>query len=72
MRERGVFVDHSTVHCWALKVLPVKALILRSGGRSVGASRRMEETDIKMAGQWKYLCRAVEREGASCALPIRG
>jgi transposase-like protein len=27
MQERGVFVDHSTVHRWALKILPVMALI---------------------------------------------
>ena len=25
MQERGVFVDHSTVHRWALKILPIKA-----------------------------------------------
>jgi hypothetical protein len=29
MQERGVFVDHSTVHRWALKILPVMALIFR-------------------------------------------
>ena len=23
MRERGVFVDHATVHRWAIKMLPV-------------------------------------------------
>jgi len=23
MQERGVFVDHSTVHRWSLKILPV-------------------------------------------------
>jgi transposase-like protein len=25
----------------------------------------MEETDIKVAGQWKYLCRAVDKSGDS-------
>jgi putative transposase len=25
MRERGVFVDHATVHRWAIKMVPVLA-----------------------------------------------
>ena len=25
MRERGVFVDHATVHRWVIKVVPVLA-----------------------------------------------
>ena len=29
MTERGVFVDHSTVHRWALKILPALALGMR-------------------------------------------
>jgi putative transposase len=30
MAERGVVVDHSTVHRWALKMLPVLAAVFRS------------------------------------------
>ena len=44
MQERGIFVDHSTVHCWALKILPVMALIFRRRKRAVGRSWRMDET----------------------------
>jgi len=51
MQERGVFVDHSTVHRWSLKTLPVLALIFRRRKRSVGMSWRMDETYIKVAGQ---------------------
>ena len=29
MAERGVVVDHSTVHRWAIKMLPVLALVFR-------------------------------------------
>ena len=36
MQERGVFVDHVTVHRWAIKVLPVLAAVLRRRKRSVG------------------------------------
>jgi transposase-like protein len=63
MQERGVFVDHSTVHRWALKILPVMALIFRRRKRQVGTSWRMDETYIKVTGQWKYLYRAVDRAG---------
>jgi transposase-like protein len=29
MQERGVFVDHTTVHRWAMKMLPVLASVFR-------------------------------------------
>ncbi|GAC1359740.1 MAG: IS6 family transposase [Variovorax sp.] len=63
MDERGVFVDHATVHRWAMKILPVLAAVFRRRKRPVGASWRMDETYIKVAGQWKYLYRAVDRDG---------
>src|ERR1035437_2833818 len=63
MHERGVFVDHSTVYRWATKMLPVPAAVFRKRKRPVGLSWRMDETYIKVAGQWKYLYRAVDRAG---------
>ena len=51
MHERGIFVDHSTVHRWALKILPIMALIFRRRRRPVGTSWRMDETYIKVPGQ---------------------
>jgi len=63
MHERGVFVDHSTVYRWALKILPVMALIFRRRKRSLGKSWRMDETYIKVTGQWSYLYRAVYKSG---------
>jgi transposase-like protein len=63
MQERGVFVDHVTVHRWAIKVLPVLAAVFRKRKRQVGGSWRMDETYIKVSGQWKYLYRAVDRAG---------
>src|ERR1035437_10097962 len=63
MQERGVFVDHTTVHRWAIKMLPVLAAVFRRRKRPVGLSWRMDETYIKVAGQWKYLYRAVDRAG---------
>jgi transposase-like protein len=44
MAERGIAVDHSTVHRWALKLLPVLEEAFRRRKRPVGKSWRMDET----------------------------
>jgi len=53
MAERGVFVDHSTLHRWSIKMLPVLTAMFRRRKRSVGQSLRMDETYVKVGGQWK-------------------
>ena len=63
MAERGVMVDHTTVHRWAIKMLPILALSLRRRKRPVGLSWRMDETYVKVGAQWKYLYRAVDKAG---------
>lgn len=63
MAERGVAVDHATVHRWALKMLPVLAAVFRGRKRPVGTSWRMDETYTLVAGQWKYLYRAFDKPG---------
>ena len=60
-QERGVFVNHSTVHRSAIKVLPVMGAIFRRRKRHEVGSWRMDETSIKIACKWKYLFRAVKR-----------
>lgn len=63
MEERGVEVDHSTLNRWVVKYTPqvVQAFVRRK--RSVGANWRMDETYVKVKGKWKYLYRAVDKEG---------
>ena len=69
MSERGVNVDHATIHRWALKMLPILALVCRRRKLPVGGSWRMalgqplDETYVKVTGQWKYRYRAVDRQG---------
>jgi len=63
MAERGVLVDHTTVHRWAVKMLPVLAKGFRRRKHAVGTSWRVEETYVRVGGQWKYLYRAVDRLG---------
>jgi putative transposase len=71
MAERGVAVDHSTIHRWAIKVLPVLAAVCRRRKRPVGRSWRMDETYVKVCGQWKYLYRAVDRDGDTVDFLLR-
>ena len=71
MAERGVFVDHSTLHRWSIKVLPVLAAVFRRRKRPVGRSWRMDETYVKVGGQWKYLYRAVDRDGDTVDFLLR-
>ena len=64
LAERGVDVDHSSVYRWVQKFTPQLEAAFRKGKkRPVGTSWRMDETYIKVKGQWKYLYRAVDKEG---------
>ncbi|MGF6505809.1 IS6 family transposase [Paraburkholderia sp. 32] len=71
MAERGISVDHSTVHRWALKLLPVLEKAFRRCKRAVGKSWRMEETNIRVRGEWKYLYRAVDKTGNTIDFLLR-
>ena len=55
MTERGIAVGYSTVHCWALKLLPVLDKVFRRCKRLAGKSWRMDETHIRVKGDWNYL-----------------
>jgi putative transposase len=63
MAERGLNVDHSTLNRWVVKFAPLLEKEFRSRKRPVGSSWRMDETYIKVQGKWKYLYRAVDKQG---------
>ena len=63
MQERGVFVDHSSINRWAIRFLPLLEKVFRKDERPVGGSRRMDETYTNIKSAWKYLYRAVDKEG---------
>ena len=63
MEERGVEVDHSTLNRWVVKYVPVVDQQFRAGKRPVGSSWRLDETYVKVKGNWKYLYRAVDKAG---------
>ena len=59
MAERGVVVDHSTIHRWAIKMLPVLAAVCHRRKLPGDCSWQMEETYVKVGGQWKHPYRAI-------------
>ncbi|WP_321930485.1 IS6 family transposase [Paraburkholderia guartelaensis] len=71
MAERGIEVDHSSVHGWVIKLLPVFEKAFRRRKRPVGRSWRVDETYVKIKGQWKYLYRAVEKAGNTVDFLLR-
>jgi putative transposase len=66
MLERGIHVDHSTVNRWVILYAPLLEEEFRKKyKRKVGVSWRMDETYIKIKGVWRYLYRAVDKEGST-------
>ena len=62
--ERGLKVDHSTINRWVIEYAPQLEESFRKGYKRItGFSWRMDETYIKVKGQWVYLYRAVDKEG---------
>ena len=63
MLERGVHVDHSTINRWVIKYSPQLEEAFHRRKRQIWTSWRMDETYIKVKGQWRYLYRAVDKTG---------
>src|SRR5262245_54326474 len=63
MEARGVSVDHATIQRWVLKYSPQLEEAFHRRKRPVGRSWRMDETYIRVRGQWRYLSRAVDKTG---------
>jgi len=71
MAERGIDVEHSTAHRWAIKLLPALEKVFRVRKRPVGKIWRVDETYVKVKGQWKYLYRAVDKAGDTIDFLLR-
>jgi putative transposase len=57
-------IDHTNIYRWVRKFTPQLEAKFRKGKkRPVGNSWRMDETYIKIKGQWKHLYRAVDKAG---------
>jgi transposase, IS6 family len=56
-------VDHSTLNHWVLACAPLLERRVRSFRKPHCGSIRIDETYIKIRGQWRYLYRAIDKHG---------
>ena len=63
MAERGIAVDHTTVHRWTVRYAPLLLERFNRRKRSVTGRWHIDETYIKVRGQWMYLYRAIDSVG---------
>ncbi len=63
MAERGISVDHSTIHRWVVHFSPLLLKRFNRRKRAIGGKWHMDETYIKVRGRWMYLYRAIDSVG---------
>jgi IS6 family transposase len=61
--ERGIEVDHVTIHRWVQRFTPLLIDAARPCRRPVGGRWFVDETYVKVAGKWRYVYRAVDEQG---------
>jgi transposase-like protein len=64
LMQRGFEVSYETIRIWEFRFAPLVSENLRSKRRGIaGRSWYLDETYVKVSGRWRYLYRAVDREG---------
>ena len=59
--ERGIEVDHVTIYRWVYRFTLLLIEVARSCRHAVGDRWFVDETYVKVAGVWRYVCRAVDQ-----------
>jgi transposase-like protein len=63
LAERGITVDHVTVYRWVQRFTPLLIDAARPCRHCPGDRWFVDETYVKVAGQWVYLYRAIDQFG---------
>ena len=63
LAERGIEVDHVTVYRWVVRFTPLLAEAARPCRHAVSDSWQIDETYVKVAGQWRYVYPAIDQAG---------
>ena len=63
MTERGLSLDHTTIYRWVQRYAPELDKRSRPYLKQTNDSWRVDETYVKVKGQWMYLYRAVVPKG---------
>jgi transposase, IS6 family len=72
MQERGVAVDPSTIFRWVQRYAPEIEKRIRPYQGPRSGSWRVDETYVRVGGNWKYLFRAVDKHGQLIAFMLSG
>jgi len=71
MAERGIQVDHTTIMRWVHQYSPEIETKVRRHLKPTNGSWRVDETYIKVKGEYKYLYRAVDSNGKTIDFRFR-
>jgi transposase-like protein len=63
MAERGIGIDHTTIHRWVVHFSPMLLKQFNRRKRALTGRWHMDETYIKVRGQWMYPYRAIDSVG---------
>jgi putative transposase len=62
--QRGLSFTHEAVWEWEMKLAPLpRETLRRRRYGAAGKSWYVDETYVKVRGQWQYLYRAIDRDG---------
>jgi transposase-like protein len=68
MAERGISVDHATIHRWVIRYSPELLRRFNLRKRALTSKWYLDETYIKVRGRWMYLYRAIDSVGDTVEL----
>jgi transposase-like protein len=63
LADRGVEVDHVTIYRWVQRFTPLLAEAARPCRHAVGDRWQVDETYVKVGGEWRYVYRAIDQFG---------
>ena len=63
LAERGIQVDHVTIHRWVQRFTPALIDAARPCRHAVGQRWFVDETYVKVSGTWRYVYRAIDEHG---------
>ena len=71
MSDRGINICHTTIFRWVQEYSQIIYCFWKKRNKSVGDSWRMDETYIKVKGQWRYLYRTIDSSGLTLDIWLR-
>ena len=72
LADRGVEVDHVSLHRWVQRFAPELEKRVRRHLRPCRGPWHVDETYIRVGGQWRYLYRAVDGTGQTIDFLLSG